>query len=100
MPVAAPEMAAGPMMEPTPPDARPQTLEELLMQADAMIWRDGGMDEEEMRVVRAWYEMQQQKIMAMAEQQAAGAQGGPAPAGNEEMDYTNGGDAAREDSYA
>ena len=99
MPVAAPEMPVGPTMEAAPPDARAENLEELLQKVDALIWRDGGIDEHEMRVIGAFYQMQQDKILAMQQQAAQAAPGDPAMAGNEEMDYTNGGDADREDEY-
>ena len=60
-----------------------QDLSQKLDELDAVIWRDGGMDPIEQRLISAWFMKQQMKIQATQQQQAQAAGGDPAAAGQQ-----------------
>jgi hypothetical protein len=70
-----------PMMGETPPDQQPMDLKQALALVDSLIWRDNGMDQEEMGIWSAWVQQTMMKIQA---QQMAQTQGDPAAQGQQE----------------
>jgi hypothetical protein len=70
-----------PAMGETPSDQQPMDLKQALATVDSLIWRDNGMDQQEMAVWAAWV---QQTMMRIQAQQMAVAQGDPAMQGQEQ----------------
>ena len=63
-----------PMMTDTPPNAQSMDLAQAFALVDSIIWRDRGMDNQEMRIFGAWVQQTMMKIQAqqVAQQQQGG----------------------------
>jgi hypothetical protein len=63
-----------PMMGEPPGDQQQMDLKQALAMVDSMIWRDGGMDQQEMSIWAAWVQQTMMKVQAqqMAAQQGQG----------------------------
>jgi hypothetical protein len=70
-----------PMMGEPPPDQQSMDLKQALAMVDSLIWRDNGMDQQEMSVWSAWVQQTMMKIQA---QQMAQTQGDPAAQGQQQ----------------
>jgi hypothetical protein len=79
--MSAPAAQEGPfpMMTGAPPNAQPMDLAQAFATVDSLIWRDGGMDDQEMQIFSAWVQQTMMKIQAQEQQQAM-QQGGMAGA--------------------
>ena len=70
-----------PMMGEPPGDQQPMDLKQALALVDSLIWRDNGMDQEEMAIWSAWVQQTMMKIQA---QQMAQTAGDPAAQGQQQ----------------
>jgi hypothetical protein len=70
-----------PMMGEPPGDQQSMDLKQALAIVDSLIWRDNGMDQEEMSIWSAWVQQTMMKIQA---QQMAQTAGDPAAQGQQQ----------------
>lgn len=74
----AQEGPAPPMMTTPPEDQQPTDLAGALAMVDSIIWRDGGIDQQEMSTFSAWVQQTMMRIQAfLAQQQQMGMMGNP-----------------------
>jgi len=69
-----------PLYAQAPPDQQPMDLQGALAMVDSIVWRDGGMDPEEQRLLMAWFQSTMMKAQAV-QQAAQQGQGAPPPSG-------------------
>ena len=73
-----------PMMGEPPGDQQSMDLKQALAMVDSMIWRDNGMDQQEMAIWAAWVQQTMMKVQAQQMAQQQQGVGDPAMQGQQQ----------------